>query len=92
MKNLDGLSVYEAENKIREYLNPLFVRKPIVQKLKSNTPSQEEMKAYLDAKVAYEKELEEYSFKNNFYSQESDRLWSLIEDKIKEKLQQNSIK
>lgn len=84
MKDLEGLDVYKAQEKIREHLNPLYVSKPTVPRLKSNVPSQEEMETYLNARVAYEKELEEYGFNNDSYKQESSRLWNLLEEKIKE--------
>ena len=84
MKNLDGLNIYEAQDKIREYLSSLFVSKPSVPKLKSNSPSQEEMKIYSEALLSYEKDLEDYRYKNDFYREESSKLYALLIDKIKE--------
>ena len=84
MKNIDDLTVYEAENEIREYLTDLYVTKPFAPKLKSNTPTTEEMEIYSDSVLEYEKALEDYKFKNDFYKAESSRLYILLEDKIKE--------
>ena len=84
MKTLEGLSVYEAEKEIREYLTDLYVTKPFVPKLKSNTPNSEEMKIYSDSLLEFEKALEQYKFKNDFYKIESSRLYALLEEKIKE--------
>jgi hypothetical protein len=84
MKSIDGLSIYEAQNKIKEYLHELYVSKPSVPKIKSNTPTTEEMKTYSDSLLEYEKALEDYVFKDNLYRNESSRLYTLLEDKIKE--------
>lgn len=84
MENLEGLDVYKAQEKIREQLNPLYVSKPIAPRLKDKTPTKEDMEDYSKAVILYEKELEEYTFKNEFYRQESNRLWNLLEEKIKE--------
>ena len=91
MKNIDGLNIYEAQDKIREYLSSLFVSKPSVPKLKSNSPSQEEMKIYSEALLSYEKDLEDYRYKNDFYREERIRLYDLLEDKVKEESGLNDI-
>lgn len=84
MKTIEGLSVYEAENKIREYLKPLFVSKPYEPKLKNLKPTGEEISEFLAKNEIYKKDLEEYKTKDNFYKQESRRLYDLLEEKIKE--------
>jgi hypothetical protein len=84
MENLEGLDVHEAQEKIREYLDSLYVRKPIAPQLKSKSPTVEELKSYSEARIVYEKELENYMQDNDLYNQESNRVWSLLEEKIKE--------
>jgi hypothetical protein len=91
MKNLDGLNIYEAENEIMEYLSPLFTRKPFAPKLKSNSPSAEEIKVYSEAVKTYEEDLSTYRNKNDFYREESNRLYALLKGKVKEDSGLNSI-
>jgi hypothetical protein len=84
MKTLDGLTIYEAQDEIRKYLSPLYASKPKHPLLLGNKPTAEEMKIYSEALLVYEKELQEYETKDDFYRTESGRLWSLLEDKVKE--------
>ena len=91
MKNIDGLSIYEAESKIREYLRELYVSKPKEPSLKSLKPTQEDMTLFLSEKEKYKIDLEEYKIKNTFYGDESMKLYSLLEEKIKDDSGLNSI-
>ena len=84
MKNIDGLSIYEAESKIREYLRELYVSKPKEPSLKSLKPTEEDMTLFLSEKERYKIDLEEYKIKNTFYGDESMKLYSLLEEKIKD--------
>ncbi len=91
MKNIDGLSIYEAESKIREYLRELYVSKPKEPSLKSLKPTEEDMTLFLSEKEKYKIDLEEYKIKNTFYGDESMRLYPLLEEKIKDDSGLNSI-
>lgn len=91
MKNIDGLSIYEAESKIREYLRELYVSKPKEPSLKSLKPTEEDMTLFLSEKEKYKIDLEEYKIKNTFYGDESMRLYSLLKEKIKDDSGLNSI-
>ena len=91
MKNIDGLSIYEAESKIREYLRELYVSKPKEPSLKSLKPTEEDMTLFLSEKEKYKIDLEEYKIKNTFYGDESMKLYSLLEEKIKDDSGLNSI-
>jgi hypothetical protein len=91
MKNIDGLSIYEAESKIREYLRELYVSKPKEPLLKSLKPTEEEVSNFLAEKEKYKTDLEDYKTKDEFYRKESSRLYSLLEYKIKEDSGLNNI-
>lgn len=84
MKNIEGLSIYEAEKQIKEYLSPLFVSKPVQPKLKSQTPTEEELKVYKTQIREYEVALDKYKTEDAFYRKEGSRLFDLLEEKIKE--------
>jgi hypothetical protein len=91
MENIDGLSIYKAQDAIREYLKPLYVSKPKEPLLKSLKPTEEEVSNFLAEKEKYKTDLEDYKTKDEFYRKESSRLYSLLEYKIKEDSGLNNI-
>lgn len=83
-ENLEGLSVYEAEKRIKTYLNDLYVHRPKEPRLKSVTPTEEELSSFLAEKEEYQKLLREYETNNDFYKSESKRLYDILDDIIRE--------
>lgn len=83
-EDLEQLSVYEAEKEIRTYLNDLYVHRPIKPKLKSQTPTEEELTTYVTQTQEYEVALKEYETNNDFYNSESKRLYDILDDIIRE--------
>lgn len=84
MKNIDGLTIYEAQDKIREHLHEIWADKPRQPILISNKPTKENIDNYTSKVEKYNLDLAEYKTKNDFYRTESSRLWNLLEAKIKE--------
>lgn len=84
IKNLDGLTIYEAEKQIREYLRELYVNKPREPLLINNKPTKKDIDNYSKEVEQYTLDLAEYKTKKELYTTESNRLWNLLEDKIKE--------
>jgi hypothetical protein len=91
MKNLENLSVYEAEKQIREYLDTLYVRKPKEPLLITNKPTKEEIENYAKKVEQYNLDSAVYKDKNDLYKAESRRLWDLLEEKLKEDSGLNNI-
>jgi len=91
MKTLEGLSVHQAEQKIREYLREIYVSKPKEPLLINNKPTKEDIDAYTEKVKQYDIDLAEYKNKNEIYKTESKRLWGLLEDMIKEDSGLNTI-
>lgn len=91
MKNIDELSIYEAESEIREYLSKLWVNKPKEPLLISNKPTKEDIDTYTKKVEQYNTDLAEYKIKDRIYETESRRLWNLLEEKIKEESGLNTI-
>lgn len=83
-EDLQYLSVYEAEKRIKTHLNELYVSKPREPRLKSTTPTEEELSSFLAEKEEYKKLLEEYNININFYELESKRLYDILDDIIRE--------
>lgn len=83
-EDLEQLSVYEAEERIKTYLNTIYVHKPKEPSLKSLKPTEEDMDLFLAEKEKYKTELEEYKIKNTFYGEEIMRLYFLLEEMIKD--------
>ena len=91
MKTIEGLSVYEAEKEIRDYLNDLWVNKPKEPLLINNKPTKEDIEDYTKKVEQYNIDLAEYKIENEIYESESRRLWDLLEEKIKEDSGLNTI-
>jgi hypothetical protein len=91
MKNLENLSVYEAERQIREYLDTLYVNKPKEPLLITNKPTKEEIEDYAKKVEQYHLDSAEYKDKNDLYKIESRRLWDLLEEMLKEDSGLNNI-
>lgn len=91
MKNIEGLSVYEAEKQIREYLHDLFVSKPREPLLVNNKPTKEDIDIYTTLVEQYSLDLAEFKTKDELHKSESSRLWKLLEDLIKEDSGLNNI-
>lgn len=81
---LEHFSVYEAEKRIKTHLNDLYVHRPREPRLKSTTPTEEELSKFLAEKEEYQKLLKEYNVNNDFYKSESSRLYAILEDKVRE--------
>lgn len=91
MKTLEGLTIYKAESEIREYLNTLWVDKPREPLLNSNKPTKEDIDSYTTKLELYSTDLAGFKTKNEFYKSENSRLYSLLEDLIKEESGLNEI-
>jgi trehalose-6-phosphate synthase len=84
MKTIEGLSIYEAEKQIREYLHGLWVSKPKEARLNTNKPTKEDIENYNNSSKQYHLILVDYENKKSFYDSESLRLWDLLHEKVKE--------
>lgn len=78
------MSVYDAEKEIREYLSNLYTSQPKKPTLKNNTPTAEELSTYIEQSKKYDLVLEEFKTKKDLYESEGLRLYSLLEEKIKD--------
>lgn len=84
MKTIEGLSVYEAEREIREYLEDIWMSSPKKPKLKSTTPTKEELDEYSEEMKKYEEEKVKFETLRASYNEESQRLYDELVHKIKE--------
>jgi len=91
MKNLENLSVYEAEKQIKNYLRTFQVSKPKEPLLASNKPTKENIDDYAKKLEQYNLDLVKYKIENDFFKSEYKRLYELLEDLIKENSGLNNI-